>query len=165
MTAIRDAIKGAAPMLQGASVGGLGAGVLGAGLALYNGKDTRQSLDVGAKAALGGVAGMAAGAVAGYAGAAPKLAKAGMTGGLANMQRMFNRSSGLLKPSMTKMVAGGLIGAAAGAGYAVLKSNKVPPQDLSARLQFETDRKRMTVEENLRQMREMREIMNDTRMR
>ena len=165
MSAIRDMIKGASPALQGAAVGGLAAGAIGAGMAMYNGKDTRQSLDVGTKAAAGGLAGIAAGAMAGYAGAAPRIAKSGLSGGFKNMSRMFSKSSSMLKPSMAKMAMGGVLGAVAGGGYAVLQSNKIPTQDLSARLDFETKRKQMTVDANLRQMREMREIMNDTRMR
>lgn len=163
LSSIRDAIKGAAPALKTGLAGGLAAGAVATGLGLYSGKDSNQSLEIGKQAAFGASVGMAAGAAAGLIGAAPRLAKAGFSGGVGNMSRLANRASGLLKPSMAKVVAGGILGAAAAGGYAVLKSNK--PVSFNDRLDFETKRKQMTVDANVNQMKRMREVMNDTRMR
>ena len=162
MSAIRDAIKGASPMLKTGAIGSIAAGAVATGLGMNSGKDLNTSLGIGGSAALGASAGMMAGSAAGLSAALPRAAKAGLSG---NMGRFFSRSSSLLKPSMTKMLAGGLIGAFAGGGYAVLKSNKAPSMSYGDRLSFETKRKQMTVDENLRQMKALREIMNETRMR
>jgi hypothetical protein len=153
MSSIRDMAKTAGMTAAAGGAAGLAAGG-------YSGKDLSTSLDMGAYGAAGATAGLAAGAGWNYAKKMPSAIKAGFGGGGWGGFTSALKSAGT---SGWKMATGGALGALAGMGYATLNANK--PMNYNDRLNFETKRKKMVVEENLRQMREMRQIMQDTRMR
>lgn len=158
-----DSIRNAAKMVGvGAGIGAVGAT---AG-SMYAGDNFRDSAERGMYAGLGGglgiLAGMAAPKIAGAARSLKIGAAAGLrTGSLDRFTEGVSR--GMQKTGFGGMKASA-IGAGAGAlgglGYAALNSNKpVNPNDYGARLKFEEKRKKMIVDENIRQMAEMRSLM------
>jgi len=176
MNSIRDAVKNlqanagnfAKSGLSALKMGGAAAAVGGGaamGISMNEGKDLRSSMDIGAGAAMGGTIGMAAGFLApmmkGGARSLLNAGKAGFrSGSFSRAQTSLSRSASKLRPGgAMSMAMGTTMGAVAGGGYAVLESNKAKNPNYSDRLKYDTERKKMIVSENLRQMREMREMM------
>lgn len=168
MNSVRNAAKMAA---IGAGVGAVGAT---AG-SMYAGDDfgtaAKKGLMTGAGAALGMGAGALkpsmAGMKASYQNASAAMgvgsafSKAGMLTRLGGRARAMGSDFARLAGSSKKdIIAGGAIGALGGLGFATLGSNKpVQSQGYSDRLKFEEKRKKMIVDENIRQMAEMRSLM------
>ena len=168
-----DSVRNAAKM---AGIGA-GAGAVGATAgSLYAGDDMGTALKKGAMTGAGAALGMGAGALkpsmqgmsASYKNAsmamgsgskfhnAGMMKRAGTKAGL--MGSDFARLAGTSRPDIIK---GGAIGALGGLGFATLGSNKPTKgnnADYSARMQFEQQRKKMIVDENLRQARELRSM-------
>lgn len=164
MNSIRDLAKGMAPVLKVAGAAGIGAAAAGAGIGMYTGKDMTSTGNLAQGAAMGALAGMSAGALSAYARGMPgALRAARATGSWKGGFNSFKSTMSGIRPSMTNTAIGGVTGMGLGLGYATLQSNK--PVGFDERLKFEQKRKQMAVDENLRQFKEMRQIMADTRLR
>lgn len=168
MSSIRDAVKTTAGIAAaGAAVGG--------GIAMANDKDLSQIGSSAMYAAAGAVLGapLGVGLVAGKT-AGRIYGKAAGVGLRAGSFSRFGDAAGRMAGSMNNIsrrsltmgaLAGSLGGSLFGAGYATLESNKAKNPSYSDRLKFETARKKMTVDANLEQMRQMRQIMAETRLK
>lgn len=148
-----DSIRNAAKIAGGAAV-------VGGGVAAYNKHDMGSSLQIGAGAGIGAAAGMAAMAGAKFGKGLPSAFRAGMAG--SGMKGRASAFAGALgkggSMSGKNMAIGALAGAGIGMGMATLKSNRTPSVDYTKRLEYDTKRKAMIVQENIRQMQNQRAL-------
>jgi hypothetical protein len=156
---------------------GIGAGVGAVGAtagSLYAGDDVGTALKKGAMTGVGAAVGMGAGALkpalggmansyrnaSAATGVGSAFEKAGMMKRLGAKAGLMAEDFGRLAGQSSKAIyGGGAIGALGGLGYATLKSNKpvaANKQSYDERLKFEQQRKRMLVDENIRQAKQMR---------
>lgn len=168
MNSVRKAAKMAA---IGAGVGAVGAT---AG-SLYAGDDMGTALKKGAITGAGAAIGMGAGALkpsmqgvaASYKNASLAMGTGSAYAGAGMAKRLAGRA-GLMGSDFARLagsnksdiIKGGAIGALGGLGFATLGSNKPVNQNgYDERLKFEEKRKKLIVDENLRQARELRSIL------